>query len=104
MSPGRSTASPRTPPESARLSTEIRLAVEQVSYAYALNPQQAPVFTLEATSFQAKAGEPGFYLKEHKPRRPEPAWQEWQGSVFARVRSSVRSWDGFRSTVLFEHT
>jgi iron complex transport system ATP-binding protein len=34
-----------------------RLSVEQVSYAYAPNPQQAPVFTLEATSFQAKAGE-----------------------------------------------
>jgi iron complex transport system ATP-binding protein len=31
--------------------------VEQVSYAYAPNPQQAPLFTLEATSFQAKAGE-----------------------------------------------
>ena len=28
-----------------------------MSYAYAPNPQQAPVFTLEATSFQAKAGE-----------------------------------------------
>jgi iron complex transport system ATP-binding protein len=31
--------------------------VEQVSYAYAPNPQQAPIFTLEATSFQARAGE-----------------------------------------------
>src|SRR5881398_598554 len=57
MSPGRSTASPRTPPESARLSTEIRLAVEQVSYAYSANPTQAPLFTLEATSFQARPGE-----------------------------------------------
>ncbi len=36
---------------------EPRLSVEQVSYAYAPNPQQAPVFTLEATSFQAKSGE-----------------------------------------------
>lgn len=36
---------------------DTRLSVEQVSYAYAPNPQQAPVFTLEATSFQAKAGE-----------------------------------------------
>jgi len=43
--------------DSARNSSEPRLSVEQVSYAYAPNPQQAPVFTLEATSFQAKAGE-----------------------------------------------
>jgi iron complex transport system ATP-binding protein len=57
MSPGRSTASPRTPPESARLGTEIRLAVEQVSYAYSANPTQAPLFTLEATSFHARPGE-----------------------------------------------
>src|SRR6266704_6479145 len=57
MSPGRSTASPRTPPESARLGHEIRLAVEQVSYAYSANPAQAPLFTLEATSFQGRSGE-----------------------------------------------
>lgn len=43
--------------EAARVSNEPRLSVEQVSYAYTPNPQQAPVFTLEATSFQAKAGE-----------------------------------------------
>src|SRR5215468_3721935 len=43
--------------ESGRGASEPRLSVEQVSYAYAPNPQQAPVFTLEATSFQAKAGE-----------------------------------------------
>jgi iron complex transport system ATP-binding protein len=43
--------------ESGRSASEPRLSVEQVSYAYAPNPQQAPVFTLEATSFQAKAGE-----------------------------------------------
>jgi iron complex transport system ATP-binding protein len=43
--------------ESPRNTNEPRLSVEQVSYAYAPNPQQAPVFTLEATSFQAKAGE-----------------------------------------------
>jgi len=43
--------------EAARASNEPRLSVEQVSYAYAPNPQQAPVFTLEATSFQARAGE-----------------------------------------------
>ena len=43
--------------EAARASSEPRLSVEQVSYAYAPNPQQAPVFTLEATSFQARSGE-----------------------------------------------
>lgn len=57
MSPGHSSAVPRIPPESARLGTEIRLAVEQVSYAYSANPTQAPLFTLEATSFQARPGE-----------------------------------------------
>src|SRR5246500_1443553 len=57
MSPSRGSAAPRTPPESARLGTEIRLAVEQVSYAYSANPTQAPLFTLEATSFQARPGE-----------------------------------------------
>jgi len=40
-----------------RNSGDPRLSVEQVSYAHAPNPQQAPVFTLEATSFQARAGE-----------------------------------------------
>jgi iron complex transport system ATP-binding protein len=38
-------------------STDIRLSVEQVSYAYSPNPSQAPLFTLEATSFQARPGE-----------------------------------------------
>ncbi|HKD50055.1 MAG TPA: ABC transporter ATP-binding protein [Candidatus Acidoferrum sp.] len=57
MSPGRGSAAPLTPPESTRLGTEIRLAVEQVSYAYSANPTQAPLFTLEATSFQARPGE-----------------------------------------------
>jgi iron complex transport system ATP-binding protein len=36
---------------------EVRLSVEQVSYAYSVNPSQAPLFTLEASSFQARAGE-----------------------------------------------
>ena len=36
---------------------EVRLSVEQVSYAYSPSPNQAPIFTLEASSFQAKAGE-----------------------------------------------
>jgi iron complex transport system ATP-binding protein len=53
----RSAALPRHLPESARMSAEMRLAVEQVSYAYSANPAQAPLFTLEATSFQARPGE-----------------------------------------------
>jgi len=32
------------------------------------------------------------------------AWQEWQGSAFARVRSSVRSRQGFRPTMPSERT
>lgn len=43
--------------EQARSQTEVRLKVEQASYAYAPNPSQAPLFTLEALSFQAKPGE-----------------------------------------------
>jgi iron complex transport system ATP-binding protein len=37
--------------------SEVRLSVEQVSYAYSANPSQAPLFTLEASSFQARPGE-----------------------------------------------
>lgn len=40
-----------------RSNTDVRLSVEQVSYAYSANPSQAPLFTLEALSFQAKPGE-----------------------------------------------
>ncbi len=43
--------------EAGRLANEIRLSVEQVSYAHSANPAQAPLFTLEATSFQARPGE-----------------------------------------------
>jgi iron complex transport system ATP-binding protein len=43
--------------EPSRSGSEPRLGVEQVSYAYSPNPSQAPLFTLEATSFQAKPGE-----------------------------------------------
>jgi iron complex transport system ATP-binding protein len=43
--------------DASRPSSEMRLSVEQVSYAYTPNPSQAPLFTLEATSFQARAGE-----------------------------------------------
>jgi ABC-type cobalamin/Fe3+-siderophores transport system ATPase subunit len=41
----------------SRTSGDVRLSVEQVSYAYSANPTQAPLFTLEATSFSARAGE-----------------------------------------------
>ena len=50
-------ASSRGAADASRAANELRLSVEQASYAYAPNPQQAPIFTLEATSFQAKAGE-----------------------------------------------
>jgi iron complex transport system ATP-binding protein len=45
------------PSGDARSSSEIRLSVEQVSYVYSSNPSQAPLFTLEANSFQARPGE-----------------------------------------------
>ncbi|MEQ1473657.1 MAG: ABC transporter ATP-binding protein, partial [Candidatus Acidiferrum sp.] len=47
----------RSPLEAARANNDMRLSVEQVSYAYSPNPSQAPLFTLEAASFQARAGE-----------------------------------------------
>jgi iron complex transport system ATP-binding protein len=50
-------ASSRSAADASRAANEPRLSVEQASYAYAPNPQQAPIFTLEATSFQARAGE-----------------------------------------------
>src|SRR4029077_7206334 len=43
--------------DAARASSEVRLSVEQVSYAYSPNPAQAPLFTLEASSFQARPAE-----------------------------------------------
>ncbi|HTP70089.1 MAG TPA: ABC transporter ATP-binding protein [Dongiaceae bacterium] len=49
----------RTPvgADTPRSNPDVRLSVEQASYAYASNPAQAPLFTLEALSFQAKPGE-----------------------------------------------
>jgi len=55
----------RTPTPSAsnpttdqqRGNPDVRLSVEQASYVYAPSPSQAPLFTLEALSFQAKPGE-----------------------------------------------
>ncbi len=43
--------------EQTRSASDVRLSVEQVSYAYSSNPSQAPLFTLEALSFHAKPGE-----------------------------------------------
>ncbi len=45
------------PGDASRATPGVRLSVEQVSYAYVANPSQAPLFTLEALSFQAKPGE-----------------------------------------------
>ena len=50
-------SSSRNAGDASHAANELRLSVEQVSYAHAPNPQQAPIFTLEATSFQVKAGE-----------------------------------------------
>ncbi len=36
---------------------EVRLSVEQASYAYSVGERKAPLFTLEATSFQARQRE-----------------------------------------------
>jgi len=49
--------SPLPAPDRPNTNPDVRLSVEQVSYAYSPNPSQAPVFTLEALSFQAKPGE-----------------------------------------------
>jgi iron complex transport system ATP-binding protein len=49
--------SPLASPDRPNANTDVRLSVEQVSYAYSPNPSQAPIFTLEALSFQAKPGE-----------------------------------------------
>jgi len=43
--------------EQPRSNPDVRLTVEQASYVYSPNPSQAPLFTLEALSFQAKPGE-----------------------------------------------
>ena len=50
-----STANPSG--DQPRANSDVRLSVEQASYVYAPNPSQAPLFTLEALSFQAKPGE-----------------------------------------------
>ncbi len=50
-------AAARVPTDASRVSPDVRLSVEQVSYAHSPNPSQAPLFTLEATSFHARPGE-----------------------------------------------
>lgn len=45
------------PGEAIRFQSDVRVSVEQASYAYSPSPSQAPLFTLEATSFQARPGE-----------------------------------------------
>ena len=57
MRASRGSVMERNAHDGSRMNPEARLSVEQVSYAYSPNPSQAPVFTLEATSFQAKPGE-----------------------------------------------
>jgi ABC-type cobalamin/Fe3+-siderophores transport system ATPase subunit len=47
----------RTPSTSGASPSDVRLSVEQASYAYAPDPSRAPSFTVEALSFQAKPGE-----------------------------------------------
>ncbi len=53
----RAMSSPGRAADFSHAAQEPRLSVEQVSFAYSPNPSQAPVFTLEATSFAAKPGE-----------------------------------------------
>jgi iron complex transport system ATP-binding protein len=57
MSPATQGSTAQNAMDAARLSNEVRLSVEQVSYAYSPNPSVAPLFTLEANSFQARPGE-----------------------------------------------
>src|SRR5262249_49774298 len=57
MSAMRDSVMERGGKDAPRTNTDTRLSVEQVSYAYSPNPSQAPIFTLEATSFQVKSGE-----------------------------------------------
>jgi iron complex transport system ATP-binding protein len=57
MSTPAPTPSPSNFSDQPRGNPDVRLSVEQASYVYAPNPSQAPLFTLEALSFQAKPGE-----------------------------------------------
>lgn len=55
MNPGTTAAS--LPAAAPKAVDEVRLSVEQASYAYSAWERQAPTFTLEATSFQARPRE-----------------------------------------------
>jgi iron complex transport system ATP-binding protein len=57
MSAAKSAAATYKSTDAGRGTADVRLSVEQVSFAHTPNPSQAPVFTLEATSFQAKPAE-----------------------------------------------
>ena len=53
MSGTESITEARPGPSAQRHSSHVRLNVEQASYAYSARKQAAPLFTLEATTFQA---------------------------------------------------
>jgi len=57
VSASRGSVMERGAQDGSRMNADVRLSVEQVSYAYSPNPSQAPIFTLEATSFKVKPGE-----------------------------------------------
>jgi len=57
VSASRGSVMERGAQDGSRMNADVRWSVEQVSYAYSPNPSQAPIFTLEATSFQVKPGE-----------------------------------------------
>ena len=54
MNSGGTTTAPATGEASRWGAGEVRLNVEQASYAYSAGEHEAPLFTLEATSFQAR--------------------------------------------------
>jgi len=55
------------------LANEIRLSVEQVSYAHTANPAQAPLFTLEAHKFSGPPGEIVAHPRAERQRQIHPA-------------------------------
>ncbi len=57
MSETTSVTEARPAPGAQRHSSHLRINVEQASFAYAARKQQAPIFTLEATTFQARERE-----------------------------------------------
>ena len=57
MSETTSITEPRPAPAAPRHSPHLRINVEQASYAYSARKKAAPLFTLEATAFQARERE-----------------------------------------------